>query len=69
MAAQATARPLTHHLPGVANVVRLLPGLSQLVYVPGQGGVHRHCDNLAAQREAALANRMKYFRPKIKLST
>lgn len=48
--------PLTHHLPGIANVVGLLSSFSQLVYVPGQGWVHRDCDNLAAQREAALAN-------------
>lgn len=58
---------LTHHLPGVADIVGLLPGFSQLVYVPGQGWVHRHCDNLAAQREAALASRMKYFQAQDKI--
>lgn len=57
---------LTYHLPGVADIVGFLASFPQLVYVPGQGGVHRDRDNLAAQREAALANNMKYFRQKIK---
>lgn len=46
-----------YHFPGIADVVGFFPNLPQLVDVPGQRGVHRNCDDLAAQGNAAVADK------------
>jgi hypothetical protein len=60
---------ITHHLPGVAHVVGLLPSLPQLVDVPRQGRVHRDSDNLAAEREAVWKKRTQCLGQERELST
>lgn len=45
----------TYHFPGIADVVGLFSNFSQFVYMPGQWGVHRDCNDLAAQGNAIVA--------------
>lgn len=45
-----------YHLPGVADIVGFFSNFSQFVYMPRQWGVHRNCNDLAAQGNAILAD-------------
>lgn len=47
----------TYHFPGIADIVGLLPNFSQFVYMPGQWGVHRDCNDLAAQGNATVGKK------------
>lgn len=47
---------IPYHFPGIADVVGFFPNFSQFVEMPRQRGVHRNRNDLAAQRNARLAN-------------
>lgn len=46
----------SYHFPGVADIIRLLPRVPQLVDVPRQRGIRRHRNDLTAQGEAVEEN-------------